>query len=110
MNLIDTRPEYPPEWDYADAKEEWAYYRANHLLETDCDPLDPINLAEFIGNLDPKNENENALLTKLRVLIVKHKVDFEPIIDASVDYWTKVAEQLAEKEFESGEFFDDGEP
>lgn len=107
MMLIDTRPEYPPEWDDQDDREEWVNERANQLLETDCDPLDPINLAEFIGNLDPKNEDENALLTKLRVLIVKHKADFEPILEASCDYWTEVAEQLAEKEFDSGEFFDE---
>ena len=110
MRLIDTRPEYPPEWDDADDKEEWVNYRANQLLETDCDPLDPINLAEFIGNLDPKNEAENALLIKLRVLILTHRDAFKPIIDASVDYWTEAAEKLAEKEFDSGEFFDDGEP
>ena len=107
MMLIDTRPEYPPEWDDADDKEEWINERANELLETDCDPLDPINLAEFIGNLDPKNEAENALLIKLRVLMSKHKDDFEQILEASCDYWTEVAEQLAEKEFDSGEFFDE---
>lgn len=110
MQLIDTRPEYPPYWDDQDDREEWVNKRANKLLEDDCDPLNPVNLAEFIGNLDHKNEDENALLTKLRVLIVKHKADFEPILEANCDYWTKEAERIAESDFESGEFFDDGEP
>lgn len=110
MNLIDTRPEYPPEWDYADAKEELVNERMNELLEEEYDPLDPINLADFIGNLDPKNENENVLLIKLRVLIVKHKDEFKPIIEACEDYWVKAAEKQATDEFESGELFDDGEP
>ena len=110
MNLIDTRPEYPPEWDDQDDKEAWIDNRVNELFETECDPLDPINLAEFIGNLDPKNEAEKALLIKLRVLIVKHKDEFKPIIEACEDYWVKAAEKQATDEFESGEFFDDGEP
>lgn len=106
MMLIDTRPEYPPEWDDADAKEEWVNDRKNALLEEECDPYDPINLAEFIGNLDPKVDDEKALLIKLRVLMSKHE-EFKPILEASCDYWTEVAEQLAEKEFDSGEFFDE---
>lgn len=106
MMLIDTRPEYPPEWDYADDKEEWVNYRANQLLETDCDPYDPINLAEFIGNLDYKVDDEKALLIKLRVLMSKHE-EFKPILEASLEYWTETAEVLAVKEFESGEFFDE---
>lgn len=110
MNLIDTRPEYPPEWDDQDDKEEWVNNRANELLEGECDPLNPVNIAEFIGNLDPGIEAENAILIKLRVLMGKHKDEFEPILEASCDYWTKCAESIATHEFESGEFFDDGEP
>lgn len=110
MMLIDTRPEYPPEWDDADDKEEWVNNRKNELLEDDCDPFDPLNLAEFIGNLDHKIESENALLIKLRVLIQKYEAEFKPILDASLEYWTETAEALAVKEFDSGEFFDDGEP
>ena len=106
MMLIDTRPEYPPEWDYADDKEEWVNYRANELLETEFDPYDPVNLAEFIGNLDPKVEDEKALLIKLRVLMSKHE-EFKPILEASCDYWTKAAERMATREFDSGEFFDE---
>ena len=94
MMLIDTRPEYPPEWDDADAKEE-------------CDPFDPLNLAEFIGNLDHKIESEHALLIKLRVLIKNHEAEFKPILDASCEYWTETAEVAAVKEFESGECFDE---
>ena len=107
MMLIDTRPEYPPEWDDADDKEEWVKNRKNTLLETDCDPFDPANLAYFIGNLDPKDEAENALLIKLRVLMSKHEAEFKPILDASLKYWTETAEVLAVKEFESGEFSDE---
>lgn len=107
MNLIDTRPEYPPYWDDQDDKEEWVNERANQLLETECDPYDPVNLAEFIGNLDPKDEAENALLIKLRVLIGKHEAEFKPILDASEAYWTETAEVLATREFDSGEFFDE---
>ena len=110
MNLIDTRPEYPPEWDDQDDKESWIDNRVNELLEDEYDPLNPVNLAEFIGNLDPKNEAENNLLVKLRVLIGKYSCDFNPILEASCDYWTKAAERMAEREFDSGEFFDDGEP
>lgn len=107
MMLIDTRPEYPPEWDDADDKEEWVNDRKNELLEGECDPYDPVNLAEFIGNLDHKIESEHALLIKLRVLIQKHEAEFKPILDASCEYWTETAEVLAVKEFESGECFDE---
>ena len=110
MNLIDTRPEYPPEWDDQDDKEEWVSNRQNELLEDEYDPLNPVNLAEFIGNLDPKNEAENDLLIKLHDLICKHTEEFKPILEASCDYWTKAAERQATHEFERGEFFDDGEP
>ena len=110
MNLIDNRPEYPPEWDYADAKEELVNERMNELLEEECDPFEPGNLAEFIGNLDPKNEDEKAMIVKLLVLIVKYKDDFKPIIEACEDYWVKAAEKQAIDEFESGDLFDDGEP
>ena len=106
MILIDTRPEYPPEWDDADDKENWVNNRANKLLETECDPYDPVNLADFIGNLNPKDEAENALLIKLRVLMSKHE-DFKPILEASEAYWTETAEVLATREFDSGEFFDE---
>lgn len=110
MNLIGTRPEYPPEWDDQDDKEAWIDNRVNELLETECDPLKQVNLAEFIGDLNPNIEAENELLIKLHALICKHTEEFKPILEANCDYWTKAAEKIAEHEFDSGEFFDDGEP
>lgn len=108
MQLIDTRPEYPPYWDDQDDREEWVNNRKNALLESDCDPLELNNIAEFIGNLDASVDAEKAILLRLRKLIAAPTADTEIIRQGALDYWDAQAESAAEREFDDG--FTDDEP
>lgn len=87
MKLIDTRPEYPPEWDDAESRDDAINDKRNELLEGECDPFTPFNVAEYIYNLDDESEE-----LKLIVQLVRSN---KSLNDSCVEYWTEQADKIA---------------